>query len=200
MQYGIDISPYERVRKVKDEIQKKNALNVNLILRGIFYFTMALLISRVILVNNTAPFGIAFLIATIFINDDKISIITASGTLLGYITLYEKIKNLPSYLVIIVTIALLSHVFSKMEVKTKAIVSMFLIIMFELFTYNFFIVRVSALMAFLNSFFLVLCIFPLYFILDYSLLCFKEIKTKHIFSNEEIISMSIISSLIIAGT
>ena len=65
MQYGIDISPYERVRKVKDEIQKKNALNVNLILRGIFYFTMALLISRVILVNNTAPFGIAFLIAKI---------------------------------------------------------------------------------------------------------------------------------------
>lgn len=200
MQYGIDIFPYERVRKVKDKIQKKNALNVNLILRGILYFTMSLLISRVLLLNNTAPFGIAFLIATIFINIDKISIITASGTFLGYITLYDSIKNLPSYLVVIVTIALLSHVFNKMEVKTKALAIMFFIIMFELFTYNFFIVRVSVLMAFLNSFFLVLCIFPLYFILDYSLLCFKEIKTKHIFSNEEIISMSIICSLIIAGT
>ena len=77
---------------------------------------------------------------------------------------------------------------------------MFAIIIFELCIYNFFILRVSGVMAFLNSIFLALCIFPLYFILDYSLLCFKEIKTKHIFSNEEIISMSIISSLIIAGT
>ncbi|MCB2356197.1 stage II sporulation protein E [Clostridium estertheticum] len=200
MQYGIDIFPYERVGKVKDEIQKKNALNVNLILRGILYFTIGLLISRVILINNTAPFGVAFLIAIIFVNDDKIPIITASGTFLGYITLYKNINNLPSYLVVIVTIALLSHVFNKMEVKTRALASMSVIIMFELFIYNFFIVRISPLMAFLNSFFLVLCIFPLYFILDYSLLCFKEIKTKHIFSNEEIISMSIISSLIIAGT
>ncbi len=200
MQYGIDIFPYERLRKIKEEAQKKNVLNVNLIIRGIVYFTVSLLISRVLLLNNTAPFGIAFLIATIFINNDKISIIAASGTFLGYITLYNSIKNLPSYLIIIVTITLLSHVFNKIEAKTRALASMFAIIIFELFIYNFFIVQVSGLMAFLNSAFLVLCIFPLYFILDYSILCFKEIKTKHIFSNEEIISMSIISSLIIAGT
>ena len=200
MQYGIDIFPYERLRKIKEEAQKKNVLNINLIIRGVVYFTVSLLISRVLLLNNTAPFGIAFLIATIFINNDKISIIAASGTFLGYITLYNSIKNLPSYLIVIVTIALLSHVFNKIEAKTRALASMFVIIIFELFIYNFFIVQVSGLMAFLNSVFLVLCIFPLYFILDYSILCFKEIKTKHIFSNEEIISMSIISSLIIAGT
>jgi stage II sporulation protein E len=200
MQYGIDIFPYERLRKIKEDVQKKNALNTNLVIRAIIYFTVSLLISRVLLLNNTAPFGIAFLIATIFINNDKISIIAASGTFLGYITLYDSIKSLPSYLVVIVTIAFLSHIFNKAEVKTKALVVLFAVIIFELFVYNFFIVRVSLLMAFLNSFFLVLCIFPLYFILDYSLLCFKEIKTKHLFSNEEIISMSIISSLIIAGT
>jgi stage II sporulation protein E len=200
MQYGIDIFPYERLRKIKEQAQKKNALNINLIIRGVVYFTVSLLISRVMLLNNTAPFGIAFLIATVFINNDKISIITASGAFLGYISLYNNIKNLPSYLVVVVTIVLFSHILKKIEVKTRALVSMFAIIMFELFIYNFFIARVSGLMALLNSFFLVLCIFPLYFILDYSLLCFKEIKTKHIFSNEEIISMSIISSLIIAGT
>ena len=200
MQYGIDIFPYERLRKIKDKAQKKNALNISLIARGIVYFTVSLLISRVLLLNNTAPFGIAFLIATIFIHNEKISIIAASGTFLGYITLYASIKNLPSYLVVVVTIALLINVFNKIELKTRALASMFAIIMFELFIYNFFIARVSGLMSFLNSFFLVLCIFPLYFILDYSLLCFKEIKTKHIFSNEEIISMSIISALIIAGT
>ena len=200
MQYGIDVFPYERLKKVKDEAQKKNALNINLITSGIIYFAISLLISRVLLINNTAPFGIAFLIATIFIKNDKISTIASCGTFIGYITLYNSIKNLPSYLIVIVTIALLSHTFNKIEAKNKVLVSMFAIIMFELFTYNLFIIQVSGLMAFLNSFFLVLCIFPLYFILDYSLLCFKEIKTKHIFSNEEIISMSIISSLIIAGT
>lgn len=200
MQYGIDIFPYERLRKIKEEAQKKSALNINLIIRGIIYFAVSLLISRVMLLNDTAPFGIAFLIATIFINNDKISRIVAGGTFLGYITLYNNIKNLPSYLVVIVTITLLSNIFNKIQVKTKALVSMFAIITFELFIYNFLITGVSGLMSFLNSIFLVLCIFPLYFILDYSILCFKEIKTKHIFSNEEIISMSIISSLIIAGT
>ncbi|MCB2298057.1 stage II sporulation protein E [Clostridium tagluense] len=200
MQYGIDIFPYQRLKKIKEEVQKKNELNINLIIRAVVYFTVSLLISRVLLINNTAPFGIAFLIATIFINNKKISIITASGTFLGYITLYKSIVNLPLYLVLIVTIAVLSNIFNKMRVKTRALASMFAIIIFEMFIYNFFIIRVSGLMAFLNAMFLGLCIFPLYFILDYSLLCFKEIKTKHIFSNEEIISMSIISSLIIAGT
>ena len=200
MQYGIDIFPYERLRKIKEDVQKKNALNINLIIKGIVYFTVSLLISRVLLLNNTAPFGIAFLIATIFINDDKISIITAAGAFLGHITLYNDIKGLPSYLIVVVTIALLSHTLGRIKGKAKALVSIFAIIAFELFIYNFFISRVSGLMALLNSFFLILCIFPLYFILEYSLLCFKEIKTKHIFSNEEIISMSIISSLIIAGT
>jgi len=117
MQYGIDIFPYERLRKVKDEAQKKNTLNVNLIISGIVYFAISLLISRVLLINNTAPFGIAFLIATIFIKDDKISIIATGGTFLGYITLYNNIKNLPSYLIVIVTIAFLSHTFNKIEAK-----------------------------------------------------------------------------------
>ncbi|MGH4050293.1 MAG: stage II sporulation protein E [Clostridium sp.] len=200
MQYGIDIFPYERLRKVKDEARKKNVLNINLIISGIVYFAISLLISRVLLINNTAPFGIAFLIATIFIKNDKISMIATGGTLLGYITLYNSVKNLPSYLIVIVTIAILSHTFNKIEAKNRVLGSMFAIIIFELFTYNLFVIQVSGVMAFINSFFLVLCIFPLYFILDYSLLCFKEIKTKHIFLNEEIISMSIISSLIIAGT
>ena len=200
MQYGIDIFPYQRLRKIKEEVQKKNALNINFIIKAIVYFTVSLLISRVLLINNTAPFGIAFLIATIFINNDKISIITASGTFIGYLSLYHSIKGLPAYLVLIVTIVALSNLFNKIQVKNRALAGMFFIIIFELFIYNFFILRVSGLMAFLNSIFLALCIFPLYFILDYSLLCFKEIKTKHIFSNEEIISMSIISSLIIAGT
>ena len=200
MQYGIDIFPYQRLRKIKEEVQKKNALNINFIIKAIVYFTVSLLISRVLLINNTAPFGIAFLIATIFINNEKISIITASGTFIGYLSLYHSIKGLPAYLVLIVTIVALSNLFNKIQVKNRALAGMFSIIIFELFIYNFFILRVSGLMAFLNSIFLALCIFPLYFILDYSLLCFKEIKTKHIFSNEEIISMSIISSLIIAGT
>ncbi len=200
MQYGIDIFPYQRLRKIKEEARKKNALNINLIIKGIFYFIVSLLISRVLLINNTAPFGIAFLIATVFIKNHKISIITASGTFLGYITLYQDLKGLPSYLVLVVTITAMSSILNKIHVKTRALIFMFAIIIFELFIYNFFILRLTGVMSFLNSIFLVLCIFPLYFILDYSLLCFREIKTKHIFSNEEIISMSIISSLIIAGT
>ncbi|MCB2290995.1 stage II sporulation protein E [Clostridium sp. CS001] len=200
MQYGAEIFPYERLRKIKEGTKKRETLNTNLIIKGVVYFIVSLLISRVLLLNNSAPFGVAFLIATIFINNDKVLKIVASGTVLGYITLYQSIKNLPSYLIVVGTIFILSHVFNKIETKTRALVTMFAIIIFELFTYNFFVLRISGLMAFLNSLFLVLCIFPLYFILDYSLLCFKEIKTKHIFSNEEIISMSIISSLIIAGT
>ena len=200
MQYGAEIFPYERLRKIKEGAKKRDTLNINLVIKGIVYFTISLLISRVMLLNNTAPFGIAFLIATIYINNDKVLKIVASGTFLGYMTLYQSIKSLPAYLMVIFTIFILSRIFNRIETKNRALVSMFAIITFELFTYNFFVLNISGLMSFLNSLFLVLCIFPLYFILDYSLLCFKEIKTKHIFSNEEIISMSIISSLVIAGT
>ena len=38
MQYGIDIFPYERLRKIKEEVQKKNALNINLIIKAISLF------------------------------------------------------------------------------------------------------------------------------------------------------------------
>lgn len=55
-------------------------------------------------------------------------------------------------------------------------------------------------MSILISILEVLCIIPVYYITDYSIICFNNIKTKHLFTSEEIISMMVTFSIVIAGT
>ena len=45
-----------------------------------------------------------------------------------------------------------------------------------------------------------LCMIPAYYVMDFSLICYKNINTRHLFNSEEIISMAITLALVIAGT
>ena len=54
--------------------------------------------------------------------------------------------------------------------------------------------------CFFNAFMQIMCIIPLYFIMSKSIESFKNIKCKHLFNSEEILSMCILMSLIISGT
>ena len=66
--------------------------------------------------------------------------------------------------------------------------------------YKLFIVNLSAPVSIITSFFETVCIFPVYYIIDYSIKCFKEINTRHLYNSEETMSMCVTMSLIIAGT
>lgn len=199
MQYGVELFPYQRLKKLKGEDKKHRFNDLPMLIRMSTYFFAAFLVGRVMMVNLMAPFGVAFLIAVISCEEEKVSLIAGCGTLLGYISLYNNVKDLPVYFVITGTIIISNYILKNMDQKKKVLLA-FAIVFVEILFYKILIVNVSFLAAFLNSFFEVTCVFPLYFIINYSIICFKELKTRHLYSSEEVISMAITISLAIAGT
>jgi stage II sporulation protein E len=198
MQYGVELFPYERIKKFKNQEKKQRLKDLPKIIKMITYFTIAFLISRVLMVNLMAPFGIAYLIAIIISQKQKTILVSGLGTFLGYVSLYNNVKNLPVYFIITITLVILSYIVKNTEQK-KILIILFFTVFIESSCYKFLIGRLSPGMAFLTSFFEVVCIFPLYFIINYSVICFKELKTRHLYNSEEIISMAITISLAIAG-
>ena len=199
MQYGVEVFPYQRIKKIKSEEKKEKFQELLDIIKIISYFIAAFLIGRVLMVNLMAPFGIAYLIAIIVSENSKVSLVSAIGTLLGYASLYNNVKNLPVYFIVTATLLVLSYILNNIEQKKKLLL-IFSSIFLEFLLYKLLITKLSLVVGFLTSFFEVTCVFPLYFIIHYSIICFKELKTRHLYTNEEIISMAITVSLIVAGT
>lgn len=196
MQYGAELLAYQRTKRGE---KGKKVVNSSWQVKYLAYFIMAILISRVILVNKTAPFGIAFLIPMLLHKEERLPLIVGCGSLLGYLSLYNNIESIPLYILIITSLTASSY-FTERLSKRKRIIAIFLTIYIEYIGYNLLIHNLTLGVNLLFSTFDVICIFPLYFIMDYAILCSKEFKTKHLFTNEEIISMAIVLSLIISGT
>lgn len=196
MQYGAELGTYKRV---KGQEKEKKVIKHQLQLKFMAYFAVAILISRVILVNKTAPFGIAFMIPMLMNREEKLTLITGCGALIGYLTLYKNIDSLGLYIIAIATLTVASY-FIDMLSKGKKLLVIFLMLYVEYIAYNTVVHSYSVGVNLLFSTFDVVCIFPLYFIMNYAIVCTKEFRTKHLFNNEEIISMAIVLSLIISGT
>ncbi|MCY6356598.1 stage II sporulation protein E [Clostridium sp. ZS2-4] len=202
MQYGAEIFPYKRSKKDRKDKKYKKSIVVIGGPRAILYFIVSLLISRVLLLNienSMAPFGMAFLIAMSLYKEENYFICTACGTLVGYISIHNKLNNLPGCLMIIGTIVISAYMLEDKAKKIRLSV-IFGTIFAELIVSEFLIRGLSFKVAFLTAFLQIICIIPLYFILERSIICLKKFRTKHLFSSEEIISMTIIFSLIISGT
>ena len=71
---------------------------------------MFFFISRTMIINNTAPFGIAFLLVILMKDDHKISLISAFGSLLGYITMRNYIKDINMYFVLVPLLTFVSMI------------------------------------------------------------------------------------------
>ncbi|MCD3328948.1 stage II sporulation protein E, partial [Clostridium botulinum D/C] len=201
MQYNSEILPYKRVKNVGVEQKEKKQIERLLILKNLIYFVSAMLVSRVLLLNEdstTAPFGIALLIASV-IQSRKIVIPMSLGCFAGYVSLYDKLTSLPEYLIIIASLMVLSYLLNRKN-KIRNISIIFSIISLEILLSEFFIKHLTLNVAFLTMFLQMICIIPLYFILERSLICIKALKSKHLFTSEEIISISMLISLILAGT
>jgi stage II sporulation protein E len=196
MQYGAELGTYKRT---KSQGKEKRVVKHQLQLKYIAYFAVAILISRVILVNKTAPFGIAFMIPMLMNREEKLTLITGCGALIGYLTLYKNIDSLGLYIIAIATLTVASY-FINMLSKGKKLLVIFIMLYLEYIIYNTVIHSYSVGVNLLFSTFDVICIFPLYFIMNYAIVCTKEFRTKHLFNNEEIVSMAIVLSLIISGT
>jgi len=198
MQYGAKLSTYERTLKAKKKEEKK-IVDGQLVIKLIIYFISSILVSRVLLINYIAPFGIAFLVAVLIYGEEKVPLVAGGGTLIGYVSLIGTIDELPSYIVLVAVITLTAYL-TKNIGRKKQLLVMFSLIFIEVIAYKYFISKLTLDIAALSAALEAGCIFPLYFIINYSIVCFKNLNTKHLFTNEEVISMAVTASLVISGT
>ena len=196
MQIGAQVSSYERINK---HIREKEVVKSNINLKFIVYFISAIFISRVTMINNTAPFGIALALTMIKHKKDRLPLAVGVGSFIGYMTLFNTIEELPLYLIMLTAITSINYGIKSLKVIQKIVMSL-LFMLGVMILYRYLVNSYTLAVVFLTSIFHLAIIFPIYFIMDYAIICSEELKTKHLFKNEEIISMAIVVSLIISGT
>jgi len=199
MQYGIELYPYERINKTDKGENEKKYIRIRYAFKMSIYFLVSFLISRVVLINSSAPFGIAALIAFFSIKEDKLPLIVGLGSLLGYLTLINNINEMGIYFIVVISLVGVKYFINGVSSRTQLMI-MFSVIFMETIVYKLLVIKLNFGVSLFMSFAEILVITPIYFIINYSITCFKEYKTKHLFSNEELISMAIGISLVISGT
>lgn len=199
MQFDAEVFPYQRIKKARKDEKNKNEISLYKVIQGFAYFALGILISRVMLINLMAPFGLAYLIAVSLKEEHKISLISACGVLIGYITLNGNMSNLPAYIASSGAIIGINYALKSKNSMVR-LVSVFSSI-FIIMTINKVISSsIEIYICMITSLFETLSIFPIYYIIENSMRAFKEISTRHLFRNEEIMCMAVTASLAIAGT
>lgn len=199
MQYNSQVYSYRRVNK-GDKFNEKNKFILNIFdMKFILYFICAFLISRVLIINSAAPFGIAFVICILMYANSRDKIIGAAGAVLGYITLYNNLQSFYIYIIAVMTITFFSFIIDKFSLNKKILIYSMLILC-EFMILNFIANKMNGTITLLTAGLQLLYIIPIYYIINYSMICFRNIKTKHLFSSEEVVSMGLIIFLSIAGT
>ena len=200
MQYGENIRTYKRVKSGIVTSNDRDDVGARIVAKSIMFFCVAILVSRVIMINKSAPFGIAFLLTILFTGDNRLSLVVGLGSILGYITTIGMLDNYLMYITIVPTlviICLILNSFVKKKLQKSIIIGATLVM---IFAYTMLVNQYSLILSISNTILEGIGIIPVYLILEYSMNSFKKIKTKHLFSHEEIVSMSILISLIIASS
>lgn len=199
MQYGVKIDNYKRV---KDSENVKNNMKIEASSIGlIMAMVVGLLISRVYLdmtfgvVQVLAPFGLAYLIA--ITNYEKKYILSSSlGVIVGYITLFNKVNNFSAYIIISTIVTIISM--SKLNKKARNIAS-FITVFLGLFIYGVLVGSSDIILHFIGAISVTALVFPIYYVVSYTLKCIEEINTQHFFSIDEIVSIELFICLLIVG-
>ncbi|MDO4535522.1 MAG: stage II sporulation protein E [Clostridium perfringens] len=197
MQYGAKVNNYV---SNKNSIFKNNSYTI---INFILYFIIGLLISRVNIdmsfggFNSLAPFGIAYSLSVV--GKDKRTFYFASlGIFLGYISLFNKIKEFPLYLIILMLIIILQtaniNIINKQKIKLS-----FLIIFSTILSYGIFITKTDFITNLIISCIISGLVYPIYFMMRYSIKCIDNIYNEHIFNSNEIITLGLVIGLLIVG-
>ncbi|PVE14515.1 stage II sporulation protein E [Clostridium perfringens] len=199
MQYGVKIDNYKRA---KDSENVKNNMKIEASSIGLIMVMVAgLLISRVYLdmtfgvVQVLAPFGLAYLIA--ITNYERKYILSSSlGVIVGYITLFNKVSNFSAYIIISTIVTIISM--SKLNKKARNIAS-FIIVFSGLFVYGVLVGSSDIILHLIGAISVTALVFPIYYVVSYTLKCIEEINTQHFFSIDEIVSIELFICLLIVG-
>lgn len=204
MQNNTEVFPYERIKKVQKE-EKKNIVNMEYVIKSAIYLISGFFISRVVFISptskaldNLAPFGLSFLIAVIGMKEDKNHLYVAFGSILGYLSIFYLVNNIGNYIISIAVLVLISYSLKSVN-KRLLIVIEFVSVFLVLFAFRLVLNKYGTGFSLFISFLEVSSIVPLYYIFNYSIVCFTSIKTRHLFSNEEIICMAAVIAIAISG-
>lgn len=199
MQYGLDVGTYKRVEN------KKNKRNIKLkhsTLNSLMSCGLAFMLSRVILSVThgigIAPFGIAYLLGSISNNKSKEFKLALVGVIFGYLSIYKSLDSITVYIFASVVVSVYGYVKNKVKSKYKESVG-FLIIFLVFMIFG---ALVEAQPLGVNLTFALIklvTIVPIYYILKYAMNCMEELRTNYLFSTEELISISILVCLLVAG-
>jgi len=107
MQYGENIRTYKRVKSSMVISNDRDGDGAKIVAKSIVFFCVAILVSRVIMINKSAPFGIAFLLTILFLEDNKLSLFVGLGSILGYITTIGVVENSLMYITIVPTLVII---------------------------------------------------------------------------------------------
>ena len=199
MQYGVKIDNYKRA---KDSENVKNNMKIEASSIWLIMAMVAgLLISRVYLdmtfgvVQVLAPFGLAYLIA--ITNYERKYILSSSlGVIVGYITLFNKVSNFSAYIIISTIVTIISM--SKLNKKARNIAS-FITVFSGLFVYGVLVGSSDIILHLIGAISVTALVFPIYYVVSYTLKCIEEINTQHFFSIDEIVSIELFICLLIVG-
>lgn len=200
MQFGEEIKTYERIRSNMVATKDRKSQRMRFILESSTLFLTAMLISRVIMINKSAPFGVAFVLTMLLYGDSKLSLISGIGSILGYVTISGYLSNAILYISVVATLVVIYLVMSNFFKKELHKFMMLTATVIIVCGYVMVMSDNTAGIALGNAVIELIGIIPVYLILEYSLNNVRKIKTRHLFSNEEIVAMSTLVALVISGT
>ncbi|MBE6054301.1 MAG: stage II sporulation protein E [Clostridium sartagoforme] len=197
MQYGVDISTYKRVDNKKKKELKAQGVPFRLIISLVMGFLLSRVLLSATIDMGIAPFGIAYLIG--LKKENSINVLVALlGTVLGYLSISSVLEGAASYSIAAILVVAYLEVCSKLEIKKRDYVIFFMV--FSVFIiYNIIINNKPIGVNIVFSLLKVLSIVPVKYMINYALNCIDELEGNYFFSTEEIISIGILISLVIAG-
>ncbi|AAK81141.1 stage II sporulation protein E [Clostridium acetobutylicum] len=199
MLYNSEVITYERAPKSEKDTKVENIKKL-FILKVLIYAVSSFAISRVVMINSMVPFGIAFLACVlIYKKNDKASFLAAVGSLVGYISISGEVKDSVMYEIGVIIITLLMVVMKEKE-DIKKLVTSAIFLLIEFIMFKILVEKLTVQSALIFTLIEIACVCSVYYIIRYGIICLDNIRTKHLFTNEEIISMSVLVALVISGT
>lgn len=155
-------------------------------------------VSRVTLIREVAPFGIALLLILVQHLKEGEIVVVSIMSILGYATVGDKIGPIILYITYVVTIGIIALILSKKKIQLQICIQ-YMVIFFISYAYKIVFNDVNYGMGLFLTFVEMIAIIPIYYIFKFSISSMASIRTNYLFNSEEIASMALLISVIVAG-
>lgn len=161
---------------------------------------LGFIIGRASILNTMFPFGVAFLVSAALFTSTKGTTIIGTSILTGLLTRangYHTIQSIISIALMFTAIKLfkINGTASTLKAGVTALIINFSVAVFSTLFINHTIILYDMLIGLFNS----TIVMAVVYIYNYSIPIFIERRSRHIFSNEELICLAITFSIIISG-